>query len=229
MRKSRFTEEQIIGIVREHEAGAKLDELCRRHNVSPTTFHKWRAKYAGVNVSEAKRLRALEEENLRLKQLLADAMLDNQALKGLLAKTGDACGATAGGGGRPRGASAVAPAGLQAGRDLALAGGASAKTHPKSGASARAASRPRRRAAAVRLSAAARAAAPRGLAGEPQARRAAVSRGEAGHPPPWPAEAQGWRDGGSLVPDRRQPAALVGRSTSPRMASPAGASSAPPT
>jgi len=68
MRTSRFTEEQIIGIVREHEAGAKLDELCRRHNVSPTTFYKWRAKYAGVNVSEAKRLRALEEENRRLKQ-----------------------------------------------------------------------------------------------------------------------------------------------------------------
>ena len=86
MRKSRFSEEQIIGIVREYEAGAKLDELCRRHNISPTTFYKWRAKYAGVNVSEAKRLKALEEENRRLKQLLADAMLDNQALKGLLAK-----------------------------------------------------------------------------------------------------------------------------------------------
>ena len=68
------------------EAGAKLTELCRRHNVSPTTFYKWRAKYGGMAVSDAKRLRALEEENRRLKQLLADAMLDNQALKGLLAK-----------------------------------------------------------------------------------------------------------------------------------------------
>ena len=70
MRTSRFSEEQIIGIVREYEAGAKLDELCRRHNISPTTFYKWRAKYAGVNVAEAKRLKALEEENRRLKQLL---------------------------------------------------------------------------------------------------------------------------------------------------------------
>ena len=97
MRASRFTDEQIIGIVKEYEAGAKLTELCRRHNVSPATFYKWRAKYGGMAVSDAKRLRALEEENRRLKQLLADTMLDNQALKGrLLAKTGDACGTTAG-------------------------------------------------------------------------------------------------------------------------------------
>jgi putative transposase len=86
MRTSRFTDEQIIGIVKEYEAGAKLAELCRRHNASPATFYKWRAKYGGMAVSDAKRLRALEEENRRLKQLLADTMLDNQALKGLLAK-----------------------------------------------------------------------------------------------------------------------------------------------
>ena len=86
MRKSRFTDEQIIGIAKEYEAGAKLAERCRRHGISPATFYKWRAKYGGMAVSDAKRLRALEEENGRLKQLLAETMLDNQALKGLLAK-----------------------------------------------------------------------------------------------------------------------------------------------
>ena len=86
MRTSRFTDEQIIGIVREYEAGAKLAELCRRHGILSATFYKWRAKYGGMSVPEAKRLKALEEENHRLKQLLADTMLDNQALKGLPAK-----------------------------------------------------------------------------------------------------------------------------------------------
>ncbi len=86
MRASRFTDEQIIAIVREYEAGAKLTELCRRHGIAPTTFYEWRAEYGGMAVSDARRLRALEEENRRLKQLLADTMLDNQALKGLLAK-----------------------------------------------------------------------------------------------------------------------------------------------
>ena len=86
MRKSRFSEEQIIAILREYEAGAKLEELCRRHNVSQTTFYKWRAKYGGMTVSDAKRLKSLEDENRRLKELLAEALLDNKALKGLLEK-----------------------------------------------------------------------------------------------------------------------------------------------
>jgi putative transposase len=86
MRKGDFSEEKIIGVLREHEAGAKVEELCRRHGISTTTLYKWKAKYGGMTVPEAKRLRGLEEENRRLKNLLADAMLDNDALKGLLSK-----------------------------------------------------------------------------------------------------------------------------------------------
>jgi putative transposase len=86
MRKSRFSEEQIIGVLREQEAGARTAEVCRRHGISTTTFYKWKARYGGLEVSEARRLKALEDENRRLKKLLAEAMLDLAALKDLLAK-----------------------------------------------------------------------------------------------------------------------------------------------
>ena len=86
MQRSRFTEEQIIGILREQEAGVATAEVCRRHGVSSATFYKWKAKFGGLDVSEARRLKALEDENARLKRMLADAMLDNVALKDLLGK-----------------------------------------------------------------------------------------------------------------------------------------------
>ncbi len=86
MKRSRFTQEQIIGILREQEAGVATAEVCRRHGVSSATFYKWKAKFGGPDVSEARRLKALEDENARLKRMLADAMLDNVALKDLLGK-----------------------------------------------------------------------------------------------------------------------------------------------
>ena len=86
MKGSRFTEEQIIGVLREQEAGARSEEVCRRHGISSATFYKWKSKYGGLEVSDARRLKALEDENRRLKRLLAEAMLDNAALKDLLGK-----------------------------------------------------------------------------------------------------------------------------------------------
>ena len=86
MKRKQFSEEQIIGILKEAEAGAKTADLARRHGVSEATIYNWKAKYGGLEVSEAKRLRLLEDENAKLKRLLADTMLDNAALKDLLAK-----------------------------------------------------------------------------------------------------------------------------------------------
>jgi putative transposase len=86
MKRKRHTEEQIIAILKEHEAGVKTADLCRKHGISEASFYNWKAKYGGLEVSEAKRLKGLESENARLKKLLADAMLDNAALKDLLTK-----------------------------------------------------------------------------------------------------------------------------------------------
>jgi putative transposase len=86
MKRKRFTEEQIIGVLKEHELGAKSSDVCRKHGISEATFYNWKSKYGGMDVSEAKRLKALETENSKLKRLLADAMLDNAALKDLLSK-----------------------------------------------------------------------------------------------------------------------------------------------
>jgi putative transposase len=86
MRKSRFTEAQIIGMIKEQEAGLPTAELCRKHGLSPATFYKLKAKYGGLDLSDAKRLKQLEEENAKLKRLVADVMLDNVVLKDLLGK-----------------------------------------------------------------------------------------------------------------------------------------------
>lgn len=86
MKRSRFSEEQIIGILKEHSAGLSAAELCRKHGISDATFYKWRSKYSGMEVSEAKRLKSLEDENARLKKLLAESMLDAATLKEALGK-----------------------------------------------------------------------------------------------------------------------------------------------
>jgi putative transposase len=90
MKRKQFSEEQIIGILKAAEAGAVVTELCRKHGMSSATYYAWKAKFGGLKVSDAKRLRSLEEENARLKRLLADTMLDNAGLKDLRSKSGDA-------------------------------------------------------------------------------------------------------------------------------------------
>jgi len=86
MKRARFTEEQIIAVLKEHEAGAKTGDLARKHGISEATFYNWKAKYGGLDVSEARRLKALEDENAKLKKLLAEQMLDAAALRELLSK-----------------------------------------------------------------------------------------------------------------------------------------------
>ena len=86
MKRSRFSEEQIIGILKEHQAGLTAAELCRKHGISDATFYKWRSKYGGMEVSDARKLKSLEDENRKLKKLLAEQMLDNSVLKEMLGK-----------------------------------------------------------------------------------------------------------------------------------------------
>ena len=86
MRKTRFTEEQIIGLLKEHQAGLSAAEVCRKHGISDATFYKWRSRFGGMEVSDARKLKGLEDENRKLKKLLAESMVDNATLKEMLTK-----------------------------------------------------------------------------------------------------------------------------------------------
>jgi putative transposase len=119
MKRARFSEEQIISILREAEAGAKVSELCRRHGISDATFYIWRNKFGGLEVSEMGRLRQLEEENRRLKGIVADQALDIRALKDVLAKNVTARGEAKDGGGSDSEPSSLAASRLRVDRDHA--------------------------------------------------------------------------------------------------------------
>lgn len=166
MKQKRFKEEQIIGALKEVDAGAKVDEVCRRLGISPVTFYRWRAKFGGMDVSEAKRLKALEDENRRLKTMVADLSLDNQALRSLLGKNGSARGVPPSRGRAPGGLQDVHPARLPSGRPRAFD-----RLLPKPSPGARGARREaqgaRREEAALGLSAPPRPAATRGPPREP--------------------------------------------------------------
>ena len=112
MRKSRFTDAQIIGMIKEQEAGLPTSELCRKHGLSPATFYKLKGKYGGMDLSDAKRLKQLEDENAKLKRLLADTMLDNVVLKDLLGKPCDTDGAAGRGAAGDEGSSDLSTPGL---------------------------------------------------------------------------------------------------------------------
>ena len=106
MKRSSFSEEQIIRVLKEHEAGLPTAELCRRHGISAATFYRWKSKFGGMEVAEAKRPRALEDENAKLKKLLAEVMLDIAVLKDITGKSGDAR--------REAGCSSACPGGVRA-------------------------------------------------------------------------------------------------------------------
>ena len=176
MRKSRFTEEQIIGILQEYAAGGNVSDLCRKHGISNTTLYKWKASYAGMTISKLRQMKGLEAENGQLKRLLADAMLDISGLKGLLAKkTPD--------GYRPPGCSAVADGRasvfkttcVQAGRDVSVQLCLSGASRPPRAAE-RAPDHVGRQAQAVWLPHVACQAGARGLQGKRQGRRAGLPR-----------------------------------------------------
>src|SRR5215207_59492 len=112
MKRSRFKEEQIIAILREQEAGSPTADVCRKHGISSATFYKWKAKLGGLDVSDARRLKALEDENAKLKKLLAETMLDVAILKDINARSGDARRQTAGRGSRVCGACGERAAGM---------------------------------------------------------------------------------------------------------------------